>query len=96
MSDVFVTRETKLTKQKYIPIHDVDGHHRDEHGLRRSLVAPAVLYSRHYHAPAVLDTALTGPFRPYLNVDWCLPSFRRCSPTWRPPSLTHPPSFTRS
>ena len=39
MSDVFVTRETKLTKQKYIPIHDVDEHHRDEHGLRRSLVA---------------------------------------------------------
>ena len=64
MSDVFVTRETKLTKQKYIPIHDVDGHHRDEHGLRRSLVAPAVLYSRHYHAPAVLDTALTGPAVP--------------------------------
>ena len=61
MSDVFVTRETKLTKQKYIPIHDVDGHHRDEHGLRRSLVAPAVLYSRRHHATAVFDTAPAVP-----------------------------------
>ena len=61
VSDVFVTRETKLTKQKYIPIHDVDGHHRDEHGLRRSLVAPAVLYSRRHHATAVFDTAPAVP-----------------------------------
>ena len=40
------------------------------------------------HAPAVLYTELTGACRPSRNVHWCLPSFRRCSPTWRPPSLT--------